>query len=103
MQATIPDCSVFFKQYQHPIDDSPFPKMPKHLKPLLSQIADVINADYEFKRGPCNVNRMYVTAKPRINVLQLHLSDVRKTFYVLLDSDEWVLCDDEEFSDLYID
>ena len=103
MQASIPDCAVFFKHYKIPIDDSPFQKLPAHLKPLLSQIVSVINSEFDFKRGPCRAEKLYATVNHAANFLRLYLSDVRKSFYIVKDDDEWTLNDEDEFFDLYAD
>ena len=103
MQASIPNCSAFFKPYRIPIEDSPAPRIPQHLRPLLSQIITFINTNYSFERGVCRSESAFVTVKRDFRLLQIYLSDVKETFYVTFDDGKWILCDEDEFFQFYAD
>ena len=96
--ATAIECALFFKRYQHPIDNSPYGKMPKHLKPMLDFIIDTIEADYEFD-SPIIRKNITITSIHQIRVLELNIHHDAK-FYVVEEGKQWVIYDEEEFDTL---
>jgi len=100
MAATL-DCRLFFKRYQHPIDYSPYGKIPKHLKPMLDQIIDEIEDEYEFD-APINRQQVKITSIYPIRVLELDLQSNEK-FYVVEEGTQWNIYDEVEYENTFSD
>ena len=95
------DCRLFFKRYQHPIDNSPYGKIPNHLKSTLDQILDEIEAEYEFEH-PVNRQKVKVTSIFPIRVLELNLQEDAK-FYVVEEGNQWNIYDEDDYEEICSD
>ena len=95
------DCRLFFKRYQHPIDYSPYGKIPKHLKPMLDQILDEIEGEFDLGTT-LNRQKVKITSIYPIHVLELDLQDNMK-FYVAEEDNKWNIYDEEEYENVFSD
>ena len=93
------NCDLFFKKYAHPIDYSPYDKMPKHLKPMLDLILDEIEEDFELDQ-PINRHKVRVTSIIPIRVLELNLRKNLK-FYVFEEDSQWRVYDEEYYENAF--
>ena len=101
------DYSALFKNYRVAIDNSPYPKMPKHLKPMLDSILSILETEYMTPEDSINRNNVRFTSLKNIRVLEISIKAANHTcdkFYFLEDSpSNWGVYDEEEFEDEFFE
>ena len=97
----LPDCSEFFKNYRIPIKDTPYPRVPRHLKPILDEAFELISILYDYSDGEFDKNKALITVDKPINAIIIELMDVNDRYMITYDEGEWQVYDETLFFQIF--
>ena len=95
------DCSVFFNHYRIPISDSPYPNIPRHLKPILDDAFELISILYDYSDGEFDKNKALITVDNQINAIVVELTDVGDRYMIAYDEGKWQIYDEDLFFQIF--
>ena len=99
----MPDCSQFFRFYRVPIKNSPYLKIPQHLRNLMNQIFTIITDEFDYSNEQFDPVNAKITVDKQTQTLEIVLTDTNERYFVVNDGGNWKLFEEEMFIQLFGD